>query len=129
MRRAAGRGLSALGRGLTVPRGPRWRDWGSVLTWAAGAWLGLYLVYYFSGVGSAELRTAVTDFAYLPISAIGLATGIRVVLSRTVDRRTRRAWRFIAAAVGCQLVANSAWFLLEAIRHTNPYPSIADIGY
>jgi diguanylate cyclase len=129
MRRAAGRGLSALGRGLTVPSGPRWRDWGSVLIWAGGAWLGLYLVFYFSGVGSPEVRTAVTDFAYMPLSAIGLATGIRVVLSRAVDRRTRRAWRFIAAAIGCQLLANGAWCWLEAIRHTNPYPSLADIGY
>ena len=91
--------------------------------------LAAYLLLYFAGWGSAALRTAVTDGAYVPISLISTVLAIRVVRERRLDRRVRRAWRFMAAAFGCQLAANAAWFWLENVRHETPYPSVSDIGY
>ena len=107
---------------------PRWRDWGSVATWLAGLWFVLFVCYFFSGLAQEQL-TAVTDFAYLPLNVVAVATGLRVVRSSRVDPGTRKAWRFITLAVMCQFGANTAWFWVETVRHTNPYPSVADIGY
>jgi diguanylate cyclase (GGDEF)-like protein len=104
-------------------------DWGNLLCWAAGAVLAAYLLLYFSGWGSPGLRTAITDGAYVPISLVATVLAVRVVRERRLDPRVRRAWRFMAAAFGCQLAANAIWFWLENVRHETPYPSLSDIGY
>ncbi len=103
--------------------------WGSLVCWASAGVLAVYLLLYFAGWGSPAFRTAVTDGAYLPICLSSTVLALRVVRERRLDARVRRAWCFLAAAFGCQVAANTAWFWLENVRHVTPYPSIADIGY
>jgi diguanylate cyclase len=52
-----------------------------------------------------------------------------VSVSGHMDRRTRWAWRLIAAGVTCWLFGETAWAILEVPFHQQPFPSVADAGY
>ncbi|HYY82570.1 MAG TPA: EAL domain-containing protein [Actinomycetes bacterium] len=122
-----------MNRRATVPLSVlvrRCRDWGFLATLGCGAGLMAFFAYYVSDFGGDHLRTWVTDFAYIPLSLLATVLAARAARHRGLDRRTRLAWRILAAAFGCQLFANTVWWWLEsAINTSPPFPSLADVGY
>src|SRR5919198_2239700 len=122
MNRRAAVPLSVLAR--------RCRDWGFLATLACGAGLMAFYAYYVSGIGGDHVRTWVTDFAYIPVSLLATVLAGRAARHRGLDRRTRLAWRILAAAFGCQVFANTVWWWVGAAINTSPpFPSLADVGY
>jgi diguanylate cyclase (GGDEF)-like protein len=86
----------------------------------------LQQAWYFGGWGGTEVATLVTDASYVPQAIMFTVLGARVAFSRRQDPRTRRAWRVITIAFGCQLAAHCAWFIQSQVVHTSGYPSTAD---
>src|SRR5919197_5819964 len=122
-----------MNRRATVPLSVlvrRCRDWGFLATLGCGAGLMAFYAYYVSGIGGDHVRTWVTDFAYIPVSLLATVLAGRAARHRGLDRRTRLAWRILAAAFGCQLFANTVWWWREAVQGGSPpFPSLADVGY
>jgi diguanylate cyclase (GGDEF)-like protein len=92
----------------------------------SGLLLAAFFVFYLGGWGSETLRTAVTDGVYVPILVVAATLGVRVVRRRELDPKVRRAWRFIAIAYVCQLVAQTSWFIEDVVLHSTRYPAVAD---
>jgi diguanylate cyclase (GGDEF)-like protein len=108
----------------------RSRDLGFLACLAAGTGLLAFFAFYFSGLGGDHTRTWVTDFAYIPLSALAVTLAVRASRHRALDHRTRLAWRVLAASFACQLFANTVWWWLEAVTSGSPpFPSLADVGY
>jgi diguanylate cyclase (GGDEF)-like protein len=104
--------------------------------WRATSWLqralvgyyGLYVLWYLASGTTGRLRTAVSDGAYLPLDAAGIAVSL-LAASRASRRRDRSVWLLIALALTLRLWGDAAWFWLEAVRQSDPFPSVADIGF
>ncbi len=108
----------------------RRRDRGFLATVLCGAGMLAFLAFFLSGAGSDHTRTWATDFAYIPPSLLATVLAVRAASHRALDRRTRLAWRILAAAFGCQLAANVTWWWLESATNSSPsFPSLADVGY
>jgi len=108
----------------------RSRDRGVLACLVGGIGLLAFLAFYLSGAGSDQTRTWVTDFVYIPVEVLAVALAVRASRHRALDRRTRLAWRILAAAFACQLFADTVWWWLEAVRGDSvPLPSLADVGY
>src|SRR6266545_2647042 len=108
----------------------RSRDRGVLACLAGGIGLLAFLAFYLSGAGSDQTRTWVTDVVYVPVSMLAVSMAVRASRHRALDRRTRLAWRILAAAFACQLFANTVWWWLEAVQGGSPpFPSLADVGY
>src|SRR6266542_510177 len=108
----------------------RSRDRGVLACLAGGIGLLAFLAFSLSGAGSDQTRTWVTDVVYIPVEVLAVALAGRASRHRALARRTRLAWRILAAAFACQLFADTAWWWLEAVRGDSvPLPSLADVGY
>src|SRR5919198_366358 len=108
----------------------RCRDLGFLACLAGGAGLLAFFGFYFAGAGSDHARTWLTDFAYIPFDVMAVPLALRAARHPALDRRTRLAWRILAAAFGCQLFANTVWWWMEAVQGGSPpFPSLADVGY
>lgn len=86
------------------------------------------LWFFFSGA-SGQFRIALADAAYLPVNAMSMVLAGTVACSKRADPRTRRGWWFITAALALQAWGDVAWFFFEGVLQTEPFPSVADIGY
>ena len=91
------------------------------------AFVGYAAWFLLNDVG-AETRTLVADLFY-PLLCGAVACVAWAASRRSGTERARRAWALFAAAMLARASADMAWFWLEAVRHTEPFPSIADIGY
>jgi diguanylate cyclase len=108
----------------------RCRDWGWVITLAAGGGLLGCLGYHVSGLGDEASRSWATDFVYIPISVLAVVLCLRAARHRTLDGRIRRAWMIMAAACCCMVFGNVVWWWLDAVQGVvPPYPSLADAGF
>jgi diguanylate cyclase (GGDEF)-like protein len=87
-----------------------------------------FVAWFLVNDASDWARTAVADAAYplVALAVAGLAWTARVRVAHT---RARRGWALFAAAMAARALADAAWFWIEAIRHAEPFPSVADVGY
>lgn len=77
-----------------------------------------------------DTRTWIVDFSYVPPHLMALYVAARLLRERRdLTRRARAAWACVAAAAGFRLVGDVGWWWLEGVRHEEPFPSVADVGY
>jgi len=122
-----------------LPTGRRQRR--TLVSWPAAGWrglswvqrllggyYGLYVLWYFMSGATGEVRTFVSDVAYLPLGVAGVVLSVLAAV-RVPHRRDRTVWLLIALALAFRTWGDGAWWWLEAVRHTAPFPSVADVGY
>ena len=88
-----------------------------------------FLVFFLGGWGDGAFRGAVGDSVNIPVAALFAALAVGVVRHRGLDRRSRRAWSFIAAAYVCRLVAQVSWLIEIDVLHSTRYPTFADYWF
>src|SRR5690242_7610514 len=96
--------------------------------WGSGTLIGVILVQILTGWGDSEAQK-INDFLYVPVTLLTAALGLRIVLRRGLDPRERRAWAFLGASFGCQLVAHLFSVLQDFVAGMPPYPTISDYWY
>jgi diguanylate cyclase (GGDEF)-like protein len=116
------------------PRRPSQR-WGALVDF--DGWVVLVAALYtatfvgwviFAG-GTDRTSTVISDAAFLPA---GLAAGLvawRAAAHPALDHATRKAWRLMGLAFFAWWFGDAVWFWFEVVRHTSPFPSLADAGY
>lgn len=93
------------------------------------AYLAVFWGWYFLSGMSGTLRTALSDGAYLPAELTAIMLAVVAARCRALTRPARRAWALVAAALLARLWGDVSWLWLEAVRHTAPFPSVADVGF
>ena len=88
-----------------------------------------FVVWQVLGRSDADAVTVVADAGFLPMSLVAAVLAWRVALTRSIDRRTRRAWAFLGGAFVLNLLGDSLWFLYEVVWGRSPFPSPADAPY
>ncbi|GAA2502911.1 putative bifunctional diguanylate cyclase/phosphodiesterase [Winogradskya humida] len=92
----------------------------------SGALYAGFLVFYVGDWGGQDLRSFVIDASYVPLAVLATLLAVRIVRLPGLDPRTRRAWRFIAAAFACKLAGQTSWLIEDAVLHRDAYPAVAD---
>ncbi|MEY2444156.1 MAG: diguanylate cyclase, partial [Ilumatobacteraceae bacterium] len=87
-----------------------------------------FVVWFLTNNATATQQTAVADLTYVLIGVLvtWLAWAAHVHASAS---RARRGWALFAAAMGARVLADVSWFWLEVVKHQQPFPSVADVGY
>lgn len=88
-----------------------------------------FVLWQVLGRSDAAAVTVVADAGFLPMSLVAAVLAWRVALTRSIDRRTRRAWAFLGGAFVLNLLGDSLWFLYEVVWGRSPFPSPADAPY
>jgi diguanylate cyclase (GGDEF)-like protein len=100
--------------------------------WVVGA-AALYTIAFSVWVlvagGPDRTSTFIGDAAFLPAGITAAFIAWRAAAHPALDPRTRRAWRLIGLAFFSWWCGDAVWFWFEAIRHVQPFPSLADAGY
>ncbi|HZN13798.1 MAG TPA: EAL domain-containing protein [Acidimicrobiales bacterium] len=65
----------------------------------------------------------------LSVVIVGGAAAATGTAARYTQGAHRRAWWFLTASLLSWSTASAIWAWFELVRHTNPYPSVADVGY
>jgi diguanylate cyclase (GGDEF)-like protein len=71
----------------------------------------------------------VSDLAPAVLAGLASVTAARTAHSARSNRRSKLAWSFFAAGLAAWTAAELTWAWLELVKHTDPFPSVADIGY
>jgi diguanylate cyclase (GGDEF)-like protein/PAS domain S-box-containing protein len=88
----------------------------------------LYLGWQVFRWGGPDLELAIADAAFIPLGVLGVAFAL-LAARRSGTTAGRRAWILISIAFGAYCAGDIAWFWLEVVLGTEPYPSIADALY
>ena len=88
----------------------------------------LYLGWQVFRWGGAALEMVIADAAFIPLGVLGVAFAL-LAARRSPTDSGRRAWILIGLAFAAYCAGDIAWFVLEVVLATQPYPSIADVGY
>jgi diguanylate cyclase len=97
--------------------------------WGSGAVLGLILVQILTGWGSDTEAQVLNDLAYIPVSLLTAALGLRLVLKGGLDQRERRAWILLEVAFVVQGVARLVSLIQDSLSVRPAYPSPSDYLY
>jgi diguanylate cyclase len=63
-------------------------------------------------------------------NGIGLSSVIAIFMGIRINKPAHaRSWRFIAIGAGCFLSGDICYYILEAVKNTTPFPSLADPLY
>jgi EAL domain-containing protein (putative c-di-GMP-specific phosphodiesterase class I) len=82
-----------------------------------------------SGLGGDHGRAWLTGVLNLPVNLLAVALALRASRHRSLDRRTRLAWRVLAASFACQPLANAAWWWPQALAGGSPpFAPLAAVG-
>ena len=88
----------------------------------------LYLGWQVFRWGGPDLELIIADAAFIPLGVLGTAFAL-LAARRARNSAKRRAWIVIGVAFAAYLAGDVAWFWLEVVLETEPYPSVADVGY
>jgi len=88
-----------------------------------------YLLWQATGLGGSTNNTLINNTVFIPFFGVGVLFALRAASFAADDLRTRRAWRFIAAAYACYWLGDIIWLVLENVLHREPFPSVADVPY
>ena len=103
----------------------KWHDTSAVIS--VGFLAAGYTIAYRIGLISADAARVFSDVACWTVPLVAGAACLYV--SRRHERRMRLGWRFLGAAALSWGIGDLVWTYYEVIAHTEPFPSIADIGY
>jgi len=70
----------------------------------------------------------IADASFIPFGVLAVAFALRAARHARIAA-VRRAWLLISLAFAAFCAGDMAWFYLEVVLATQPYPSIADVGY
>jgi PAS domain-containing protein len=88
----------------------------------------LYLGWQVFRWGGPDLEIVIAEASMIPLGVLAVAFALRAARhARTAA--VRRAWLLISLAFAAFCLGDVAWFYLEVVLATQPYPSIADVGY
>ena len=76
---------------------------------------------------TADAKRLVSDSAFVVGALLALLSCLAAV--RRTRGRLRRAWAFFAVTAGAWTFGNVWWFYYQIMAPTQPYPSMADVGY
>ncbi len=105
------------------------RDWGGLLALGLTAYVAVFAAWLFVRWPWGEHVVLIDNLAYLPMSAAAALLAWRAGLQRSLDSRTRRAWKVLAFAFIAYWLGDVLWLYYENILGTEPFPSWADAGY
>ena len=88
----------------------------------------LYLGWQVFRWGGADMQLAIADATQIPLDVLGTSYAL-LAARRGQTTGVRRAWLVIGLALAAYTSGDVAWFCLEVVVRTRPYPSIADVGY
>ncbi|WP_249998689.1 bifunctional diguanylate cyclase/phosphodiesterase [Actinoplanes sp. M2I2] len=97
--------------------------------WGSGALLGVILIQFVTGWGTQLQAGMINDLAYLPVTLLTAALGLRMILKDGLDRRERRAWMLLEVSFVCQVVAHAVALTQHFLPGLPPYPSVSDYLY
>lgn len=108
----------------------RWRaDRGSRAVIGIAVLLAVYLAWQIFGWGGPTHRETIGDAAFWPVNVTSLVLALRVARAKPFRPEVRRAWLFIGLGLLAYLVGSIMQFYYEAVLHTRPYPTYADVSY
>ena len=86
------------------------RDRGTLLLGALAMYALLYTVWLVTSRLPPRTRSFGNDLAFLPFGFVPFLLALRVSRGALLDAATRRAWRYLAAALGCLWLGDLLWF-------------------
>jgi PAS domain S-box-containing protein len=114
-------------------------DTGAVQSWLSGrpgklmaafiCFVGLHVLYTFFHWGGDEHASLVSNVVSLVIYSGPAYFAWLTSRHPDLQSRSRRAWRFIAAANIAYGAGAALWLFYENVLAESPFPSLADIGY
>jgi diguanylate cyclase (GGDEF)-like protein/PAS domain S-box-containing protein len=78
--------------------------------------------------GDTDLRPVIADTIDIPLSVVAVVSAL-LAARRARTPAARRAWLMISLAFAAFGFGDAAWTYLEVVLATEPFPSIADVGY
>jgi diguanylate cyclase (GGDEF)-like protein len=96
---------------------------------AAGYALGYLVIRLFpwANLGLHEtVRDTVLAFYYLPIYFVAAILAFQASRAKSLDVRTRRAWRILACAGLCMALSDAAWQVVSILTHPDSPPAWVD---
>ncbi len=97
--------------------------------WGSGVLLSVVLIHFVTGWGTDFQAQLMNDLAYIPVTLLTAALGLRLVLKGGLGRRERRAWTVLEVAFVCQVVAHLASVLQLFAPGRPSYPAVPDYLY
>jgi len=90
-------------------------EWGGWLTTGHGLLMIWFVMWLLFGAASAEQKTLVTDILQ-PLFCLGAVSfAFRASRQKSLDDRTRRAWKILSVAFSVYFIATVIWFYYEII--------------
>jgi diguanylate cyclase (GGDEF)-like protein/PAS domain S-box-containing protein len=115
---------------LRTEQRARWySDWGNVLIAALVFYTAGYILWLFGDWGPAVDRTAMTEFAFLPVMVAGIILAWRVAGASALPAKSRLAWKIIALGYSAWLVGDALWARSAINAGSTQFPSLADSAY
>jgi diguanylate cyclase (GGDEF)-like protein len=111
------------------PRNTSRHDWGTGVVAGFCVLAVAFVVWVFTHHGAGKSADLIGDGAFLPINLAAALLAVRAARRHGTDAASRRAWMRIGAAFASWWLGDCLWFYFEVIKHTQPSPSVADIGY
>src|SRR6185436_8243177 len=90
-------------------------NWGGRLTIALGLVMIWFVTWLLFGVASAEHKTLITDLIQPLFSLVSIIFAFRASRQKSLDRKTRRAWKILTVAFIVYFAATIIWFYYEII--------------
>jgi diguanylate cyclase (GGDEF)-like protein len=109
-------------------RGPSGNPVGP-FTIASCAGLLAFVIWFLLGSRTGPGAVRVADLAPIPFELIAMAAALRVRRRPRTTRRVKVAYTLIALSFASWAMGDMIWALLDLVRHTEPFPSVADAGY
>ncbi len=100
-----------------------------VAVWGSGALLAVSLVLVHTGWGDGIDARLANDLAYVPVTLLTAALGLRLITKGGLGTRERRAWLLLEASFVCQGVARVISVIRDLMSVPPSYPSVADYLY
>ena len=97
----------------------------AVLALGVAAWIACMLVGRKLGLGGGTIEWV----SSLGVVLATLVAGVSCLVVARRLRADRRVWAFVGAGCLAWGLGDATWTYLELIRHVEPFPSIADVGY
>ncbi len=107
----------------------RFADRGIAFTFFNVILLVIYLLWTLYHWGGDEYVALISGLAAIWFGFVLIYLVWRVSLLATLDRRTRTGWRLFTLGFCADWLGNVIWAYYDIVLNTEPWPSLADIGY
>lgn len=104
-------------------------DWSGKLTLLYGIFVLAHFIYIVFRFGGDDHLALISNIVTIVIYFGPFVLALRVSKHPELPSRTRRAWLLIALAYLTYTAASVLWLYFENVLETQPFPSLADVGY